>query len=182
MCFVDGENLTARGQHFASEHGLTLLGGRYWKKDRFLWLPTFTPQSMMLHEASFPLAEPVRSYYYTALNGDDDAVAAVRESLWALGFEPAVFKKRGERSKGVDLTLARDLLSHAFQGHFDVACILAGDADYVPLVEEVKRPGKTVCVCFFETDGLANDLRLAADAFYPLDAAFEKAWQSGFAT
>jgi len=31
------------------------------------------------------------------------------------------------------------MLSHAFLDHYEVACLVTGDADYIPLVEEVKR-------------------------------------------
>jgi uncharacterized LabA/DUF88 family protein len=63
-----------------------------------------------------------------------------------------VFKKdkQGRKTKGVDITLTRDMLSHAFRGNYDVARLIAGDGDYLPLIEEVKRLGKRVQVCFFD--------------------------------
>ena len=33
-----------------------------------------------------------------------------------------------------------------FEDHYDVAVLIAGDGDYVPLVEEVKSLGKVVYV------------------------------------
>jgi len=47
------------------------------------------------------------------------------------------------------------MLSHAFLNNYDVATLIAGDADYVPLVEEVKRLGKVVYVLFFVSNGLS---------------------------
>ena len=48
-----------------------------------------------------------------------------------------------------------------------MARLFAGDGDYVPLVEEVKRLGKRVELCFI---GCATNpaLKLAADAFKDL--------------
>ena len=54
--------------------------------------------------------------------------------------------------------------------HYDVAVLIAGDRDYVPLVEEIKRAGKGVVVSFFEgpESGLDAHLRLASDSFLSL--------------
>jgi len=118
----------------------------------------------------------LRAYYYTSVVGSDEVVTGVRESLWTIGFTPKVFKKpSGDRkSKGVDIALATDMLTHAFQNHFEVAILLAGDSDYGPLVDRVKSLGKLVWVWFFERkeDGLGPELKLSADTLIPLDALF----------
>ena len=96
-----------------------------------------------------------------------------------LGFHPELFwKEKGKRSKGVDLTLAKDLLSHAFWGNYDVAILLAGDGDYVPLVKEVKRMGKVVYSVFFQKPSMSPDLRLASDHTLYLDESFIQSWTS----
>ena len=43
------------------------------------------------------------------------------------------------RAKGVDIALTKDLLSHAFLDNYDAVVLVAGDGDYVPVVEELKR-------------------------------------------
>ncbi len=58
--------------------------------------------------------------------------------------------------------------------------LISGDGDYVPLVSEVKRLGKVVCVAFFEDSGLNPELRLSADAFADIGQSFLNHWQ-GFA-
>lgn len=75
-----------------------------------------------------------------------------------------------------DITLARDFLSHAYRDNFDAAVLVAGDADFVPLVEEVKRLGKQVFVLFFPTQGLADELKRHADAFFSFETSFATAW------
>lgn len=54
------------------------------------------------------------------------------------------------------------MLSHAFRGNYEIARLFAGDGDYIPLIEEVKRLGKRVEVCFI---GSATNpvLKLASD-------------------
>jgi uncharacterized LabA/DUF88 family protein len=96
-----------------------------------------------------------------------------------LNFNARVFHRdpKTSRSKGVDISLATDMLMHAVHGHYDAAVLFAGDGDYLPLVNEVKRCGRVVVVAFFEgVQGLSEELRLAADAFIPLDAHLRAAW------
>jgi len=86
-----------------------------------------------------PNTRASRANYYTATRGNGTDVE-VKEALWQIGFDPHVFsKQKTAKSKGVDITLTRDVLSHAFRGNYDIAVLYAGDKDYVPLVEEVKR-------------------------------------------
>jgi uncharacterized LabA/DUF88 family protein len=89
------------------------------------------------------LDHAIRSYYYTSVKGDDTAAMSVKRALRELGFHPEVFKKTREedKAKGVDIALAKDFLSHAFLDNYDVALLIAGDGDYVPLITEVKRLG-----------------------------------------
>ncbi len=49
------------------------------------------------------------SFYYTAVKGDFPEVDDLKWRVWECGFNPIVFKKHKEKSKGVDITLAKDL-------------------------------------------------------------------------
>jgi len=60
------------------------------------------------------------------------------------------------------------MLVNAFQQNCDELVLLAGDEDYVELVEEVKRYGQKVNGIFFRA-GLSENLRLALDAFEFID-------------
>jgi hypothetical protein len=58
--------------------------------------------------------------------------------------------------------------------------MVAGDADYVPLVEEVKRLGKRVHNSYFQEEwGLSPELRRHADSFCgtALTDLFLDAWR-----
>jgi len=48
----------------------------------------------------------------------------------------------GDRQKGVDILMAIDALTKAYQNQYDTAMFLLGDADFKPLVEAVKHAGK----------------------------------------
>jgi uncharacterized LabA/DUF88 family protein len=181
MLFVDGENLTIRAQMLARNRGFSLTEGPNYMPDVFVWMPDLQATKALIRHATNVQRLAIRAYYYTSLVGDDNKINIVRQSIWELGFTPEVFKKdkRDQKSKGVDITLARDMLGHAFMGNFDVAVLIAGDGDYVPLVRELKRLGKGVDVMFFSGAGLglSSELRLNSDTFHGLDEYFEKRWR-----
>jgi uncharacterized LabA/DUF88 family protein len=180
MLFVDGENLVMRAQEFAEEHGLGLDEGRYYNRDVFVWFPHNPGTHHWPYSSNtLPLeSSAVRSYYYTSVTGDDKRLEQVREQLWSLDFQPEVFKRtiKGVKAKGVDIALTKDMLTHAFFNHYDAAVLMAGDGDYVPLVDEVKRLGKIVCVAAFSSSGLSPALRLSSDEFVDLEAPFKQQW------
>ena len=75
--------------------------------------------------------------------------------------------------KGVDISLAVDMLSHAHRKNYALAILIAGDADYVPLVKAVKAEGSRVFVWFFdERYGLSRDLRMSADHYAEISIVF----------
>ena len=159
MVFVDGENLAIR--YRAALDGRPLPSHVQYDPDVLVWSPY----------ANIPPAvvEVVRTYYYTSVGQDEPRRREVEDRLKGLGIgAPRVFpKEKGKRSKRVDISLATDMLSHAHRGHYDVAILVAGDEDYVPLVQAVMAEGRRVVVWFF-ANGLSRDLRLAADHYYDI--------------
>lgn len=175
MVFVDGENLTIRAQKWAESMNSTLIPSLYYRKDVYLWTvggPYASPDLAAWHDEWIG-GSPIRSFYYTSITGDSDEVTKVTEHLWAMGFQPEVFKKArpDQKAKGVDIALTKDMLSHAFLGNYEIAILVAGDGDYVPLVQEVKRLGKRVHLAFLN-NGLNPDLKLACDRFIDLTTTF----------
>lgn len=162
MVFVDGENLTARYQE--------MLGDRLpyshvtHERDVFVW-------SSLLNMLQHRTCEFVRRHSYTAVQGDDARRDAVVTALSAVGIEaPRVFPKtRGRGSKRVDVSLTVDMLTHAHRRNYDVAFLVAGDGDYVPLVDAVAAEGRVVCLWFLES-GLSPKLRDAADFYFDIGA------------
>jgi uncharacterized LabA/DUF88 family protein len=184
MMFVDGENLTIRAQRLAKDKGVQMQEGPYYMRDVLVWLPELEGTTRMVYKED-GLEElqllGVRAYYYTSTTGDEDKIRSVSEALWNMGFQPEVFKKlrRQDKTKGVDIALTTDLLGNAYRDNYDAAVLVAGDGDYVPLVEEVKRLGKVVHVVFFgeRNRGLSPELRLASDRFWEFEHAFLDYWE-----
>lgn len=54
--------------------------------------------------------------------------------------------------KGVDVQLALDVLDFAHEDRFDVAVLITGDADFVPLVRKITSIGKQALIAHFEIE------------------------------
>ena len=183
MVFVDGENLAIRFKEIADKKGLTLPVGPYYEPDVFVWMPGYQGTNIVVKPPGRggKQMSAMRATYYTSVRGDDSKLSSVKVQLWQLGFHPEVFKRPDaqRKAKGVDIALTKDVLSHAYLGNYDVAVLYAGDGDYVPLVQEVKRLGKVVCVAFFDSpdSGLSQELKLSADIFSDIRPAFVDKWE-----
>ena len=159
MMFVDGENLAIR---YKAELEGAESGGHV----------IHVPDVLVWSKFASRLSDNqvwVRRYYYTSARGDAHAREQYEEQLREVGIEaPRVFPRRAVgRSKRVDITLATEMLTHAHRGNFDIAVLVAGDEDYVPLVEAVKAEGRRVAV-WFVNSGLSPALRKSADHFFDL--------------
>jgi len=87
--------------------------------------------------------------------------------LRASGFEPILFKRRARREKGVDIALTKEMLVNSFNRNFNVGILVAGDEDYVGLVNEVKRYGPGIWGTFFD-HGVSDELFITFDNFIKL--------------
>ena len=175
MIFVDGENFVMRyGEMREAVVQRTGLEPKPWQGG--LW---YEPNIALWAQALNPMVHPnfhthvVRRYFYTSVGGDGAEKTRIEQWLKDRGFEaPRVFhrdKKRG--SKQVDISLTTEMLTHAHRKHYDVAILIAGDADYVPLVRAVKAEGARVHLWAFSS-GLSPKLKLEADYFASLDGYF----------
>lgn len=157
MMFVDGENLAIR---YKAE-----LGERS-QADHVYCVPDVLVWSRYASRQSGP-QQFIRRYYYTSARGDEDARNGHELKLKELGIEaPRVFPRRKTgRSKRVDISLATDMLQHAHRDNYDIAILVGGDEDYVPLVEAVKSEGKRVALWALSS-GLSPALQKASDHYW----------------
>jgi uncharacterized LabA/DUF88 family protein len=99
----------------------------------------------------------IRIYYYDAIvDAKEPEYGSQREyfeSLFGLMWytvrlgELVKSSKEEPRQKGVDILMAVDALTKAYQNHYDTGMFLMGDRDFIPLIEAVKNAGKkTICV------------------------------------
>lgn len=113
--------------------------------------------------------EPLRRYWFASYQGSEEDFLRIRSYLSDKGFEAVLFKKRDGREKGVDIALTKEMLVHAFQQNCKESILVAGDEDYVPLVNEVKRYGQRVLGYFFRGP-TSSELILSLDAFWDIDS------------
>jgi len=158
MVFVDGENLAIRYASMLKSKNIRIPGHVQYERDIFVWSTGLN--NVCLHGGV------LRKYYYTSAQGDDQHLTNIEERLKDAGIEaPYVFKKTKARgSKRVDITLTTEMLLHAARKNYDVAVLVAGDEDYLPLVEAVKAEGRRVLLWFL-ADGLSAPLKRAADHY-----------------
>lgn len=135
----------------------------------------------------------VRAYFFTAPRRPEDGMDEYRrqqgflralESIDQLQIAFGRLVRRGKppneyfMEKGVDVSLAVEMLKNAAQQHFDTAILVSGDGDYARLVQAVKDLGKMVEVAC--TDASRSDeLRRVADRRITIDRTFlQDCWLS----
>jgi len=128
------------------------------------------------------LAEPfngnlIRIYYYDGIvpSGDKDYQKQSKyfgkirlNKQYSLRLGEAVRNGQGKlRQKGIDILLAIDALTKAYENHFDAAIFLTGDRDFLPLIKAVKDTGKKV-FGFYYKKTTPIDVRVEFDVRHPL--------------
>jgi uncharacterized LabA/DUF88 family protein len=99
--------------------------------------------------------ELVRTYYYDAIADEKEKDEREKQSKFFDTLRGLPFctvrlgrlkraKNEPRRQKGVDILMAIDMLTKAYENHYDIAFLVAGDGDFVDLVEAVKDAGKRV--------------------------------------
>lgn len=121
-----------------------------------------------------------RTYYYNVPLTEDydselrEGQARFFESLKRIPYVTVRFGRLHRRQdgslveKGIDVAIAVEALSLAFQNAYDTAVIVSGDGDYVELVETLKRYGKHVESAMFRNQS-AGILIEHVDVFRDLD-------------
>jgi uncharacterized LabA/DUF88 family protein len=166
MVFVDGENLAIR-------YGKILDNNK--PEDHVVYEQDVLVWSHIANFSHHSKCEIIRRYYYTCVSQDEVYRSEIEDKLKAVGIEaPRVFNKvRGKKSKRVDIALATDMLTHAHRKNYDIAVLVAGDEDYIPLVEAVMAEGCRVVLWFFDQNsGLSNRLKKTVDHFFNIGTIF----------
>ncbi len=119
---------------------------------------------------------------YNFAGGDRDGFANLygsrprpNDSLWAIaetaGFTVTVHELiRASRGRGTCATIARDIMRDSYErmsARKDNITLVAGDADYLPVLEDVVRRGIQFDVVFWEH--AFADLQSGASTFVALD-------------
>jgi len=126
-----------------------------------------------------------RAVYVTSSSGDENEKDRARRVIRRNGFEPvvldelAMLKKRREnqlsqlrlieKPKGVDIALATRVLEDAYVGAFQSCFLCTSDADFIPVVQAIRRIGKAVYVLGYrEALGERSVFEYMPDAFLDL--------------
>jgi len=123
----------------------------------------------------------IRIYYYDAIvdptdpeyNKQNEGFSKIRNIN---GFEVRLGRlvRTGEnkngslKQKGVDVKLAIDMISKAYQEHYDFALLVAGDNDFLDVVEAVKDSNRRVFGFYFR-DYISKELLDSFDAKIAID-------------
>jgi uncharacterized LabA/DUF88 family protein len=136
----------------------------------------------LVFDRSTYLYELIRTYYYDcnfditdpSLSDDRksefaenkkrfDALNGIRKVEVKLGH---LSNSKPPRQKGMDVLIAIDMLSKAFDDHFDIGVLFCGDKDFIPIVKAIKdQTGKRVFGGFFK-DHCPPELMREFDEYY----------------
>lgn len=122
----------------------------------------------------------VRVYYYNAPVDQfafPDRYAAQQKFFSALDNVPYLAVKLGRLEprgkawveKGVDVNIAVDMVTMAYDDIYDTCILISGDGDFAVAVEAVKSAGKHVEVAYTQAN---YQIKKAADKFILLDAEY----------
>lgn len=173
LVLVDGENLVLRYQAMVAAGRKPKHGVRH------------IPDVLVWHQdiAFEFMKEVLRVSYYTSAVGDDDALLRLRNEISAIAYSysrgeytgdgrivPHVFKKerRGVKSRLVDIHITIDAIRHSFSESADQVFFLTGDGDFIEVIREVMKRGKSVFLGAFSS-GLDGRLPSMVDHFVDLD-------------
>lgn len=128
-----------------------------------------------------PRFYPVRIFYYETMDAgistdERDGLTRYLTRLRSLpdiriitGFATGGRSIRRER-KGASIQLAVDAMEAAFSGTTDAVALVAGSADYTPLLQAIRRAGPHTLLLAFDHH-VSDDLLAAADRYVLLDQA-----------
>jgi len=132
-------------------------------------------------------ADLIRAYYYDGIVSEEEDEFRQQKEYFYLVTNHFFFtlrlgrliksSKKKFRQKGVDVLMAIDALTMAYQNHYDTGIFFMEDRDFIPLIEAVKQAGKKTIVVFYGLKG-SDELRRAFDVRIVLDKDSMRPWHS----
>lgn len=174
IALVDGENLTFCYQRMLRD-GRVPYADNVHLPDAFVW-----NNRLLGNPINYDV---IRITYYTSIFGGSERAPEVKSLIqqqqYPCGDErtrtwqrlnAAVFTKsqQAKKTKIVDMRICIDALANTIDRNMDVLFLVAGDGDYVPLIEEVMRHGIRTCVLAL-SEGLSGAMTGVGDEFKCLD-------------
>lgn len=119
----------------------------------------------------------IRIYYYDAIAPEGNTRRRSQLEYFSeldkgyastIRLRTLVESSKGLKQKGVDVLMAIDALSKAYQNHYETGMFLVADADFIPLIETVKDSGKKT-IGIFERKTCSKELEKRFDMRIWLD-------------
>lgn len=114
----------------------------------------------------------VRSYWFASWHPNFDRPSGFYRALERSGYRvvdaPRVERNGTYIEKEVDITLATEMLAHAFQDNYDTAVLVSGDRDYRRVIEYTQDRGKRVVAAGWQ-NSTSEQIKDQADQFVSLD-------------
>ena len=97
-------------------------------------------QGIFLYEGVVYPMSPEKKKWYKDLS--DKSGYVIKASFDKIAFNEAIEKK-------VDIKIAIDIISLAYENAYDTAVLVSGDGDFVPVIKKVKRLDKNLEIWAF---------------------------------
>jgi uncharacterized LabA/DUF88 family protein len=194
MIFIDGQNLL----HACLEYAAKIDRGKYLKireEDFINYMTSLVPDSKLVQVRFYTAIidsprNPRQERYLDTLEKKlkwvvDWKLARTYPFLCPAckrsGIESPVVCKtcgitmRNTENKGVDVSLATDLLIQGLEGGYDIGLLVSGDRDFAPVIHKLaeRRPNVKVEIVQFRNNA-SYELTDAAQKFHPLDNDIQK--------
>jgi len=162
MVFIDGSNVFWGCRYYEQDYGIPV-SIDYAKLVQHLVGNRRKVRAIFFCSKPDPPPQDQENFHgYLRKNG-----IQVVDKLLKVRTDPKTGKQRWVE-KGVDVALATDLLGMAWEGAYDTAILISGDADYLGAVQKVMSKGKNVEIVSFRRQ-CSKDLQRAAAGVKYLD-------------
>lgn len=158
MIFIDNSNIFKGFKRYKIKAD--------YEKLKSVLLGNRTLQEIFLYEGIvYPMSNKKKKWYNDLKNNSNYTIKA--------SFDKRVSRKTFE--KKVDVRIAIDMVSLAYENAYDTAILVSGDGDFLPVIKKVKELNKGVEVWAFKYS-LANIIEeeLGDEKIFYIDEILEK--------
>ena len=136
----------------------------------------FSPEclnhQLLFHDSQGRRIRRSRTFFYDAIDESASESQHQKQQVYLRRVEELPYTtvltgfirpgRRNRSQKGVDVRIAVDMLEMAERQMCDAMCLVAGDADFAPLADAVRRAGPYMIVAGFQKN-LSMELKHSAD-------------------
>ena len=182
MAFIDYQNFNISLKKYFSENDIRMFSVNYSKlaqtiNKQIKLNSTLIKTYLFAYKPSDTLLQlPTYQAYYSWLNSLKDKpyfeIIEGRQEIRQISSDISIDINNRDtyttQEKGSDINLAVNMISKGYQNAYDVAILVSGDSDYIPVVRELHHLGKTVVLAALPNQNISkyNEYK---DAFVKID-------------